>query len=591
MNDYPEVTTKMVLAEFWKGVKPHKRLFWGSLICFSISFAINVFVPIFYKDFFDTLESFSDKNESTPILIRIISIIALLHSINWVFGRISVLMANRLEAKVSSLLKQNSFNYLILHSRNFFANNFSGSLVQKINRFSRSFIRIADAAFFEFLQLLITGIGAIIITSFISPMISLIITGWIIIFAAFNILFQVRVKIKYDIAAAAADSKTTGLLADNITNYSPISLFNGYKRESALLKETVNDQARKLCFSWDLWIVINAIQIALTYTIEFFIFYYGIIFWRQDLITAGTFVLMQIYIIGIAQQFWGLNRTVREVYESIADSKEMVEIMALPHEIKDVAAAKELKDVEGGIEFKEVNFSFNETRSVLKDINLVISAGEKVALVGPSGTGKTTFTGLLLRLFDPAGGAIFIDGQNIHNVTLESLRASISLVPQDPVLFHRTIMENIRYGKPQATDKEVITAAKLAHCDEFVDSMPLKYETLVGERGVKLSGGERQRVAIARAILKNAPILVLDEATSSLDSQSEMLIQDALDKLMSRCTTIAIAHRLSTIRKMDRIIVMDNGTIIEQGTHQGLIRRKGGIYKNLWSLQAGGFIE
>jgi ABC-type multidrug transport system, ATPase and permease components len=401
----------------------------------------------------------------------------------------------------------------------------------------------------------------------------------------------VRVKIKYDIAAAAADSKTTGLLADNITNYSPISLFNGYKRESALLKETVNDQARKLCFSWDLWIVINAIQIALTYTIEFFIFYYGIIFWRQDLITAGTFVLMQIYIIGIAQQFWGLNRTVREVYESIADSKEMVEIMALPHEIKDVAAAKELKDVEGGIEFKEVNFSFNETRSVLKDINLVISAGEKVALVGPSGTGKTTFTGLLLRLFDPAGGAIFIDGQNIHNVTLESLRASISLVPQDPVLFHRTIMENIRYGKPQATDKEVITAAKLAHCDEFVDSMPLKYETLVGERGVKLSGGERQRVAIARAILKNAPILVLDEATSSLDSQSEMLIQDALDKLMSRCTTIAIAHRLSTIRKMDRIIVMDNGTIIEQGTHQGLIRRKGGIYKNLWSLQAGGFIE
>ncbi|MFZ3073512.1 MAG: ABC transporter ATP-binding protein [Minisyncoccales bacterium] len=591
MNNYPEVTTKMVLAEFWKGTKPHKRLFWGSLICFSIGFTINVLVPIFYKNFFDALGSFSNKNETAAVLIQTISIIALLHFMNWIFGRISVLMANRLEAKVSAILKQNSFNYLILHSRNFFANNFSGSLVQKINRFSRSFVRIADAVLFEFLQLLITGIGAVIITFFISPVISLIIAGWIIIFAAFNILFQSRVKIKYDIAAAAADSKTTGLLADDITNYSPISLFNGHKRESALLKKTVDDQARKLCFSWDLWIVINAIQIALTYAIEFFIFYYGIIFWQQDLITAGTFVLMQIYIIGIAQQFWGLNRTVREVYESIADSKEMVEIMALPHEIKDVAAAKELKNVAGIIEFKGVDFSFNETRSVLKNINLLIEAGEKVALVGPSGTGKTTFTGLLLRLFDPAGGAIFIDGHNIHNATLESLRANISLVPQDPVLFHRSILENIRYGKPQTTDKEVIAAAKLAHCDEFVDQMPLKYETLVGERGVKLSGGERQRVAIARAILKNAPILVLDEATSSLDSQSEMLIQDALDRLMSKCTTIAIAHRLSTIRKMDRIIVMDNGSIAEQGTHQTLIRKKSGIYKTLWSLQAGGFIK
>jgi ABC-type multidrug transport system fused ATPase/permease subunit len=214
-----------------------------------------------------------------------------------------------------------------------------------------------------------------------------------------------------------------------------------------------------------------------------------------------------------------------------------------------------------------------------------------VAIIGPSGAGKTTFVRLIMRLYELTKGRIEIDGQDIQKVTQDSLRENISLVPQDPVLFHRTLMENIRYGKREATEEEVKVAARLAHCDEFIETLPLKYETFVGERGIKLSGGERQRVAIARAILKHAPILILDEATSSLDSHSEKLIQDALDNLMKNCTTIVIAHRLSTIRKMDRIIAMKNGKIIEEGTHDELSNKDSGLYKDLWELQAGGFIQ
>ncbi|OGE95207.1 MAG: hypothetical protein A3H72_00060 [Candidatus Doudnabacteria bacterium RIFCSPLOWO2_02_FULL_48_8] len=226
---------------------------------------------------------------------------------------------------------------------------------------------------------------------------------------------------------------------------------------------------------------------------------------------------------------------------------------------------------------------------MFKNFSLSIQGGERVALIGPSGGGKTTIVKLLFRFFDMQGGGISIDGQNIAQVTQESLRANISLVPQEPILFHRSLYDNIAYAKPQASEQEVYRAAKLAHCHEFIMSFPLEYETFVGERGLKLSGGERQRVAIARAILKDSPILVLDEATSSLDSESEHLIQDAMKKLMLGKTTIVIAHRLSTIMQMDRIIVIDKGQVAEEGKHTELIKAKQGIYQKLWQIQAGGF--
>jgi ATP-binding cassette, subfamily B, bacterial len=265
----------------------------------------------------------------------------------------------------------------------------------------------------------------------------------------------------------------------------------------------------------------------------------------------------------------------------------------LPHEIKDAPHAFKLNVSQGLVEFKNVTFAFGkdeQNKPVFTNLSISIKAGEKVALIGSSGAGKSTFVKLLLRLHDLKSGQILIDSQNIADVTQESLRENISLVPQDPALFHRTLMENIRYGRRDASNEEVTQASKLAHCDVFINDFPLKYETFVGERGIKLSGGERQRVAIARALLKNAPILILDEATSSLDSHSESLIQDALNTLMKGRTTLVIAHRLSTIRKMDRIIVLGKDGVVEEGSHDELMRAHG-TYARLWNLQAGGFAD
>ena len=284
-----------------------------------------------------------------------------------------------------------------------------------------------------------------------------------------------------------------------------------------------------------------------------------------------------------------MGKQVRSFYEALADSNEMTEILTTPHEVEDAPGAKLLKIKSGGIEFQNVNFKYEQAANVLQNFNLQIAPGERVALIGPSGGGKSTIVKLLMRFTDVQGGEILIDGQNIAKVTQDSLRQNISLVPQEPMLFHRTLMSNIRYGKPGASDEQVIEAAKLAHAHEFISKLPQGYKTFVGERGIKLSGGERQRVAIARAILKNAPILVLDEATSSLDSESEHFIQDALKNLMENKTVIVIAHRLSTIMQMDRIIVLENGKITEQGKHEELIKAKEGTYQKLWQIQAGGF--
>lgn len=290
-------------------------------------------------------------------------------------------------------------------------------------------------------------------------------------------------------------------------------------------------------------------------------------------------------------QLWNFGRVIRHAYEALSDAEEMTIILNTPHEIKDIENAKDLKISIAKIEFKKVVFNYHKTKAILKNFNLIIQPNERIALIGPSGAGKTTVIKLLLRMYDITKGKILIDNQDISQVTQESLWKNISLVPQDPILFHRTLMENIRYGKQDASDDEVFVAAKAAHCHEFISKAVDGYNTYVGERGIKLSGGERQRVAIARAILRNAPIVIFDEATSSLDSKSEHFIQEGLDELMKNKIVIVIAHRLSTIKKMDRIIVVDNGEIVEQGSHQELVEKKSGIYKKLWKLQAGGFIQ
>lgn len=587
---YPKVTIIDVLKAFWNGIKPQKWMLFIIIFGVAVTNVIYIITPLFYKHFFDVIMAGGNTPSVAQILVRIIMFIGLLHGGAWLFTRIAEFANNTYVPMTMANLKQQAYDHLMEHSYGFFTNNFVGSLVQRINRFSRAFEILSDELVWNLLPLFIRVSGVLLVLFFINKWIDLVVLVWIVVFISFNIVFSLW-KLKYDIQAAAVDSRATGFLADTLTNQNTVTLFDGIQSEKRGYKNVTREQALLQRFRWNLGGTINAVQSGLSFGIELLLFYVAIKYWSLGIITVGVFVLLQTYAGNLIEQLWGFARVVRHIYEAYADAKEMVEIMKLPHEIQDIFGARDLKVIKGEIAFNKLQFSFHETRKVLKNIDVVIGSGEKVALIGPSGAGKTTFVRLLLRLYSPTSGVILIDGQDIAKCTQESLRKNISLVPQDPVLFHRTLSENIAYGKPKASRKEIEKAAKLAHCDEFIKNLPQGLETLVGERGIKLSGGERQRVAIARAILKNAPILVLDEATSSLDSHSEMLIQDALATLMKGKTTIVIAHRLSTIQKMDRIVVVDNGRVIEEGSHDRLLLKQGSLYRKLWELQAGGFLK
>lgn len=589
--EYPDVGIPEVLSEIWKGLKPQAGLLFLTFATFFAAAVIGaVVVPLYYKDFFDALTEASDRNLAVSVLVGIIVSVGMLNAMRWALRRVGDFSISTVEADTMSRLRQRAFEYLIHHSHNFFTSSFTGTLIQRVNRFARSLERLVDTIAFNLIPLLVTVVAAIVVTWHTERVLAYVIVAWITIFFLVNLIFSIW-RVKYNIKVSEADSKTTGVLADIITNQNAVQLFAAYPDETERFRDVTRAQASITKFTWHVTNFFDGIQAALIFAAEFLIFYFAIELWAANGISAGTFVLVQVYVIALTTQLWDFGRIIRTLYEIYADSKEMVEIMVLPHEIQDEPNARQLSVPRGAIVFDRVTFSFDgEERTVLDDVSLSIPGGQKVALVGPSGAGKTTFIRLLLRLFNVMQGTISVDGQNIREATLESLHKNISMVPQDPVLFHRTLLENIRFGRPDATDEEVKQAAKLAHCDDFIENLPEKYETYVGERGVKLSGGERQRVAIARAILKNAPILILDEATSSLDSRSEFLIQDALDSLMKGKTAILVAHRLSTIRKMDRIIVVNEGKIAEDGSHDELLKNPESLYRKLWELQAGGFI-
>jgi len=587
---YPKAKLRDVLTAFWRGVKPQKWLLLAIILTAIVGNIIAVSTPVFYKKFFDAILASGDRNYVAGILIAIIFQVLWLQIAQWIFYRVAAFGTVYFESKSIARLKQQAYEYLIDHSYTFFADNFAGSLVQKVNRFARAFEQLADRILWDVLPLVVKLFLILAILFFYNFLIAWIVLAWVLLFLLVNFLFAIW-KLKYDLAVAAADSRTTGYLSDTITNQNTIQLFATKKAEVVGFKNVIHDQTQKFILSWNLSTLIDSIQAGLNVVLQFALFFFAIIFWQRGIISIGIFAMIQSYVFLIIDNTWGFSRVIRNIYQAYADAEEMVEILLLPHEITDVPNAKELIVKKGEIEFKDFSFAFNKTRSVLEKINFKIKAGEKVALVGPSGAGKTTFVRLLLRLYSPTAGTILIDGQDISKVSQESLRKNISMVPQDPILFHRTLSENISYGKKDARIQEIEDAVHSAHCDEFIANLPYKLETYVGERGIKLSGGERQRVAIARAILKNAPILILDEATSSLDSNSEMLIQDALNTLMQGKTTIVIAHRLSTIQKMDRIIVVDQGKIIEEGSHEELLKNDSSLYKKLWELQAGGFLK
>lgn len=586
VRNYQELHRGVILKYYWQVMRQHLLPFLVVVCATIISSIMDVYVPYQYLKLWNllSLNNFEVVSAAKSLII----LVFLLNLFRWAVRRTSSFCLAYFEATVIAGLRNQAFAYMVGHSHAFFADNFSGSLTQRVNKYAKSFEKITDRMVADGIPILVRSVGTVVVVYSLFPKYAYILGLFCVVFLIISFVY-IRYKLKYDIIASEADSRTTGALADAIGNHTSVQLFTGHEHEKNRFSNVVEDQRNKTVFNWYLWEGINAINSFLSYCVEFIIFWLVLSDWRLGLITLPTIVLIQNYLGRLIESLWNFGSIVRTYYESFADAEEMAMILNTPYEIKD-SLMYTLKDVKGDVVFDHVTYVYeNNNTNVLNDFSITIPAGQKVALIGSSGAGKTTFVRLLMRFFNITSGNITIDGIDISKVTQENLRDNIAFVPQDPVLFHRTLMDNIRYGRRDATDEDVKKAAHLAHCDDFIDKLPQGYETYVGERGVKLSGGERQRVAIARALLKNAPILILDEATSALDSHSESLIQDALKYLMKNKTTIVIAHRLSTIREMDRIVVLDNGRVVEDGTHDDLLDRKTGLYKKLWDLQAGGF--
>jgi len=581
-------TNRDIIALFWSHLRRHRLAAFLILLGVTVANVAEVIAPLFYKTFFDTLSASPSSEQAVPELTGLLLVIMGVHMAGWTFWRLSGFFMDWLQPKISADLERDAFSYLTRHSYKFFSNNFAGALVRKVSRLSRSFEHFTDSIIYKLLPLAVTTIGMMVVLWSQQPVFAIIIAVWMALFIWVNYLVS-KWKLRYDLLRAQRDSEAVGVLSDAVANSVTVKLFAGYTQEETLFGRATEALRRLRTFCNNLVELNNAVQHFFMIAVELIVMYVALQYWAAGTITLGDFVLVQGLLIALFNKLWDFGRLIRDLYESMADSKEMVDILQEPHEIRDLRSAKHLQVTRGKIVFENAAFAYNKTRYVLQDFNLTIKPREKVALVGPSGAGKSTVIKLLLRLYELDDGDVLIDDQSTYRVTQDSLREAIAVVPQEPVLFHRTLMENIRYGRRDATDEEVIAAAQQAHCHEFIMELPEGYNTYVGERGIKLSGGERQRVAVARAILKDAPILVLDEATSALDSESEALIQDALADLMKKKTTIVIAHRLSTIMQMDRIVVIEGGRVSASGTHQDLLK-KNGTYKKLWKIQAGGFI-
>ncbi len=588
-NTKPSVTGRDIFGMLFRETRRHLGLF---LLLFTGSVGIelaSLASPLYMKQFFNILVAGSTSPAAIHSLLMLVVVIGFISVLSWIFRRMQMYGIINFESLAMTDLYDSAFDYLIGHSYQFFISHFSGTLTRRVSKYASAFESLMDSIMMEFFPMAVFVVGAVGILFLRNHTLGIVLGVWVVIFIAFQI-YTARLKQPLRVARSEADSKLVGVLSDDVSNQNTIALFSGGIYEHRLFAEVVEHWRAATMHSWNTDEMIWTIQDALIVGINIAVLWGTLILWQRGLFTVGDFVLVQSYLLGLFNQLTSINRNMRRCYDAIADASEMIEIIKMPHDVVDVPGAAKLAVHDGKIVFDNVGFSYPNGQPALTRFDLTIAGGEKLAFVGPSGAGKTTITKLLLRFYDVTDGAIKIDGQNIATVTQDSLRNAIAFVPQEPILFHRTLMENIRYGRRDATDDEVFAAAHAAHCDKFISSLSEGYNTLVGERGVKLSGGERQRVAIARAILKNAPILVLDEATSSLDSESEALIQDALQTLMQDKTTIVIAHRLSTIMKMDRIVVIEDGGIAAEGSHHELLKQ-GGLYKKLWSIQAGGFME
>ena len=598
-KEKPKSNWKRIFYYYWQEGKKYKFLLTVAFFAYTIATLFeSVLLPFIYKTIIDTLTKFIAPNgfilPSVPsdfqsiILSYVVFILIII-----IFQRILFTLGDYtfsyFHTKALRDINNFAFDRVINHSYQFFVNSFAGSLVKKVGRFVNSFEDIFDIFMYYLWLSSIRLVSIFIVLFLISPFIGSLFFVWTVIFVLFS-LYMAKKRMPLDLLEAKYDSNTGARTADVFSSILNLKMFSSRERETVSFNDVTTIQMDARTKAWNFQNFTFLLQGSIVSWLQITSLYVSIILWFNHQITLGTIVLAYSYSGTIFDSVWTLGKQMTRLSKSFSNASEMVEIIDSPIDISDPKDPEVLKMKEGQIIFDHVVFAYKQGSGILNDFNLNIEAGERIGVVGTSGAGKSTITKLILRFSDVNLGSIKIDGQDIRNVTQDDLRSMIAYVPQDPILFHRTLKENIAYGKPDASDEDIIEASKRAHAHEFIQGLPQGYDTLVGERGIKLSGGERQRVAIARAMLKNAPILILDEATSSLDSVSETHIKYALDALMQGRTTIVIAHRLSTIEKMDRIIVMEKGEIVEQGSHGELIKRKG-IYHNFWSHQYGGFIK
>ena len=504
---------------------------------------------------------------------------------------LALLAIIRLTLRLMTRMASDAFWRVQRFSTDWHANNFAGSIVRRVTRGIWAVDLLDDTLLLALLPAIIVLAGAPLLLGMRWPAMGLVVAVGAAGYVAVSVSLSLGIVAPAARLSNAQDTRMGGALADAVTCNTAVKSFGGESREDARLGRVLEKWQRRTERTWVFGTRSNAAQMLVLLALRTGVVGCGVWLWWRGMATPGdvTFVLTTYFIVhgylrDVGQHIANLQRSVNEM-------EEMVDFQSLPLGVADAPGARPICVGAGEIVFDRVTFRYGMRADPLfRDFSVRIQPGERVGLVGHSGSGKSTFVKLLHRLYDLSGGRILVDRQDIALVTQESLRAQLALVPQEPILFHRSLAENIAYGRPRATQREIEEAARLANAHDFICSQPKGYATLVGERGVKLSGGERQRVALARAFLANSPVLVLDEATSSLDSESEALIQEAMQRLIAGRTAIVIAHRLSTVRMLDRILVFEAGEVVEQGKHDELVRIPGGIYRRLFERQALGLL-
>ncbi len=480
------------------------------------------------------------------------------------------------------------YGYLQHHSHRYLTNDFAGALAHRLSETSLGVSQTLWAVIFDFWPTAITFGVAIAMLGAAHRALAELVGAWAVVFIGVSFWLATRAR-PYAVKAAATRSETTGKIVDAVGNLTSTRLFARLGFEREYLDKQLNRELKAVRRSSWYSERVRWFQYTSAALLKIAVVYLALRLWEQGKISVAEFVVAATIALLIINEARNLSRRFLEFFEYVANVTNGVHTIVRPHEIVDAPQAAAVRIGKGRIEVRDLTFGYSPEQPIFRNLNVTIPAGQRVGLVGYSGSGKSTFVSLILRLYDPQGGQIRVDGIDIRALTQESLHSQLSLIPQDPNLFHRSLLDNIRYGRLEASEAEVIDAARKAHAHEFIAQIKGQYASLVGERGVKLSGGQRQRVAIARVVLKNAPILILDEATSSLDSITEQAIQETLEEVMKGKTVIVVAHRLSTIAHLDRILVFDQGRIIEDGSHAELLSR-GGAYQRLWSRQAGGFL-